>query len=251
MKKSFCGWICPLGSVQQALGWIGQRLWPRAYNKVPRWLERILHYLKWAVLAWVLVQTARTGRLIFQDWDPYYNLYRIWTDEIAISGSLVTEKTAGIESVATSERFRTPLPAEVRVYNGAPTVHFAGRPVFYGSWWGTPPSAEGWAHAAFARTAASQVGVHSVHVRGGSLQAGLGVGLAALEERREAGAEAHDGPRLGDVEPLALGHPLDDVDEDDIPQLHLGDALGGDLPDVPRSDNGDLLLHDLLLTCFR
>ena len=28
--KSFCGWLCPLGSVQQALGWIGQRLWPRA-----------------------------------------------------------------------------------------------------------------------------------------------------------------------------------------------------------------------------
>ena len=91
--KSFCGWICPLGSVQQGLGWVGQRLWPRAYNKVPRWLERILHYLKWAVLAWVLVQTARSGSLIFQDWDPYYNLYRIWTDEIAVSGYVVTGLT--------------------------------------------------------------------------------------------------------------------------------------------------------------
>jgi ferredoxin len=91
--KSFCGWICPLGSVQQALGWVGQRLWPRAYNRVPRWLERIFQYLKWVVLAWVLVQTARSGQLIFQDWDPYYNLYHIWTDEVAISGYAVTGVT--------------------------------------------------------------------------------------------------------------------------------------------------------------
>jgi polyferredoxin len=91
--KSFCGWICPLGSIQQALGWIGQRLWPRAYNRVPRRLESIFQYLKWVVLAWVLVQTARSGRLIFQDWDPYYNLYRIWTDEVAISGYAVAGVT--------------------------------------------------------------------------------------------------------------------------------------------------------------
>ena len=81
--KSFCGWNLPLGSVQQGLGWIGQRLWPRAYNKLPRWLERVLQYLKWAVLAWVLVQTARSATLVFQDYDPYYNLYRIWTDNRA------------------------------------------------------------------------------------------------------------------------------------------------------------------------
>ena len=117
--KSFCGWICPLGSVQQALGWIGQRLWPRAYNKVPRWLERILHYLKWAVLAWVLVQTARTGRLIFQDWDPYYNLYRIWTDEIAISGYAVTGVTLVLALFIPRAfcRFACPLGAFNGIFN--------------------------------------------------------------------------------------------------------------------------------------
>jgi polyferredoxin len=91
--KSFCGWICPLGSVQEGVGGIGRRLWPRLYNRVPRGVERFLRYLKYAVLAWVLVQTGRTASLAFQDWDPYYNLFRIWTDEIAWSGYLVVALT--------------------------------------------------------------------------------------------------------------------------------------------------------------
>lgn len=91
--KSFCGWICPLGSVQEALSAMGRRLWPSAYDKMPHRLETILLYLKWAVLAWVLVQTARTGLLVFQDWDPYYNLFRIWTDEVALTGYAVTAVT--------------------------------------------------------------------------------------------------------------------------------------------------------------
>ncbi len=91
--KAFCGWICPLGSVQQGLNAIGQRLWPRLYNRVPRSVEHWLQYLKWVVLVWVLVQTARSGRLIFEDWDPYFNLFHIWSDTIAWSGYLVVALT--------------------------------------------------------------------------------------------------------------------------------------------------------------
>ncbi len=117
--KSFCGWICPLGSVQQGMGWIGERLWPRAYNRAPRWLERILHYLKWLVLIWVLVQTARSGRLVFQDWDPYYNLYHIWTDEVAISGYVVTGLTLAMSLFIPRAfcRFACPLGAFNGIFN--------------------------------------------------------------------------------------------------------------------------------------
>ena len=123
--KSFCGWICPLGSVQQGLGWIGQRLWPRAYNKLPRWLERVLQYLKWAVLAWVLVQTARSATLVFQDYDPYYNLYRIWTDEIALSGYIVTGATVILSLFIPRpfSRFACPLGAFNGIFN---SVSFIG-----------------------------------------------------------------------------------------------------------------------------
>jgi polyferredoxin len=117
--KSFCGWICPLGAVQEGLGGIGRRLWPRAYDRVPRWLERVLHYLKWAVLAWVLVQTARTSLLVFQDWDPYYNLFRIWTDEVAISGYAVTGVTLLLSLFIPRpfSRFACPLGAFNGLFN--------------------------------------------------------------------------------------------------------------------------------------
>ncbi len=91
--KSFCGWSCPLGTVQQALGWLGVRLWPRGFDRIPHRVERWLQYLKFVVLVWVLVQTARSGRLIFEDWDPYFNLFHIWTDTIAWSGYLVVGLT--------------------------------------------------------------------------------------------------------------------------------------------------------------
>jgi hypothetical protein len=73
---------------------------------------------------------------------------------------LMAVAAPGSDATASSEPFRAPLPAAVRMHNGAPTVFFGGRPVFYGAWWGSPPSADGWAHAAFVRTAAAEAGVH-------------------------------------------------------------------------------------------
>lgn len=117
--KSFCGWICPLGSIQEGLNGIGRRLWPRLYNRVPRSVERVLHYMKFLVLAWVLVQTARTAHLVFQDWDPYYNLFRIWTDEIAWSGYLVVGLTivAALFIPRPFSRYACPLGAINGLFN--------------------------------------------------------------------------------------------------------------------------------------
>ena len=82
----FCGWICPLGSVQEWVGKLGKKLFGRRYNKVPKKLDKILGYLRYVVLAIVIIQTARSFALVFQDFDPYYNLFNIWTDEISITG---------------------------------------------------------------------------------------------------------------------------------------------------------------------
>ena len=52
---------------------------------------------------------------------------------------------------------------------------------------------------------------------------------------------ADDRGRLGEVEALALGQALDDVDEDDVGETGLGDPLGGGRADVAGADDGDLV----------
>lgn len=83
---SFCGWICPLGSIQEWVGKLGKKIFKNKYNKVPGLLDKILRFGKYAVLILVIIQTARSVKLLFADFDPYYNLFNIWTDEISITG---------------------------------------------------------------------------------------------------------------------------------------------------------------------
>ena len=57
----------------------------------------------------------------------------------------------------------------------------------------------------------------------------------------DPGVVADDRRRLGEVEALALRQPLDDVDEHDVGEAGLGDALGGRRADVAGADDGDLV----------
>ncbi|MDX9897905.1 MAG: 4Fe-4S binding protein [Spirochaetia bacterium] len=85
-----CGWVCPFGSIQEWFASIGRRLFKKRYNTfVPARLDKILRYLRYVVLAWVTYMTIVTGKLIFQDYDPYYALFHFWTGEVALSGALV------------------------------------------------------------------------------------------------------------------------------------------------------------------
>jgi polyferredoxin len=68
--KSFCGWICPLGSVQEWLGKVGRKLFPRIYDKLPHKLSYVLGFAKYLILIWVVYQTALTAKLFFEPWGP-------------------------------------------------------------------------------------------------------------------------------------------------------------------------------------
>jgi polyferredoxin len=86
----FCGWVCPLGSVQEWLGKLGKRLFGKRFNRfIPYRFDRILRYLRYGVLGWIVYMTAATGILVFSDWDPYFALFNFWTSEIALSGLAV------------------------------------------------------------------------------------------------------------------------------------------------------------------
>ena len=68
-----------------------------------------------------------------------------------------------------------------------------------------------------------------------SLPGGVGV----VVRPGDPGVVVDDGRGLGEVQALALGQPLHDVDEDDVGQPGLRDALGGRGADVAGSDDGD------------
>ena len=86
----FCGWICPMGSIQEWFAGIGKKLFGKKFNRfIPYSMDKWLRYLRYGMLGWVLIMTARSGQLFFQDIDPYFALFNFWTGEVAVSGFII------------------------------------------------------------------------------------------------------------------------------------------------------------------
>ncbi len=94
LRSAFCGWICPLGFIQDlvhGLGvWIQKRFVPvrkavRALNQKGRvlwnFLDQYLRYVKYGVLVWAVTGAAIYGVMVFRDYDPWSALINIaeWT----------------------------------------------------------------------------------------------------------------------------------------------------------------------------
>jgi len=87
----FCGWVCPLGTVQEWVAALGRKIFKKKrYNHfIPAKLDSILRYTRYLVLAWVIYMTAVSGTLVFANIDPYFALFNFWTSEVAIGGLIV------------------------------------------------------------------------------------------------------------------------------------------------------------------
>lgn len=86
----FCGWICPLGTVQEWISRLGKKIFPKGFNRfIPAKWDKWLRFLRYGVLLWVLFMTAFTGKLLFAEVDPYYALFQFWTGEVAVSGLII------------------------------------------------------------------------------------------------------------------------------------------------------------------
>ncbi|KUK73715.1 MAG: Uncharacterized protein XD91_0447 [Clostridiales bacterium 38_11] len=88
--SAFCGFICPLGTVQEWIGKLGRRLFPKHYNQiVPEKLDKKLRHLRYIVLAAVIYFSSMTFKLVFADYDPYFALFNFYTGEVAFTAIVV------------------------------------------------------------------------------------------------------------------------------------------------------------------
>lgn len=57
LKKSFCSWLCPIGTLSESLWLLGEKIFGKSIN-LPRWLDYPLRSLKYLILAffvWAIV----------------------------------------------------------------------------------------------------------------------------------------------------------------------------------------------------
>jgi polyferredoxin len=94
LRSAFCGWICPLGFIQDLMHnfstWLQKRFVPlrKVFRSLgqrgrPVWafLDKYLRFMKYGVLVWAVTGAAIYGVMVFRDYDPWSALINIaeWT----------------------------------------------------------------------------------------------------------------------------------------------------------------------------
>ncbi|MGL5257760.1 MAG: 4Fe-4S binding protein [Proteocatella sp.] len=86
----FCGWVCPLGAIQEWIGKLGKKIFKNKYNNfIPENIDFKLRYIRYIFVVLILYNTAKAGVLMFLNIDPYYALFNFWTGEVALWAIIV------------------------------------------------------------------------------------------------------------------------------------------------------------------
>ena len=87
LKRAFCGMICPLGFLQE----ISHKLCNLFYKKqftVPTVVDKPLRYLKYIVLAAIIIFTIQLGEMIFRPYDPWVAYHHLFSEDLMAEFSI-------------------------------------------------------------------------------------------------------------------------------------------------------------------
>lgn len=80
-RRSFCGYICPLGTLQELFGRLGKKVLGKRFAIAPS-IDRYARYGKYIVFAVVVVFSAVLGELVFRPYDPWVAYQHLTSDEL-------------------------------------------------------------------------------------------------------------------------------------------------------------------------
>lgn len=79
----FCGWLCPLGTVQEWTGRLGRKIFKGRHNRFIKYsIDKYLRFTRYLVLVFVIYITAKSSLLLFTNIDPYYALFNFWKSDV-------------------------------------------------------------------------------------------------------------------------------------------------------------------------
>lgn len=91
LGKLFCGYLCPVGTVEDLLGRLRRALRIRPFNisRCSVW-DKILRVVKYGLLFWIFYMTCSSSELFCKKFDPYYAVATGFKGEIVLWGSICT-----------------------------------------------------------------------------------------------------------------------------------------------------------------
>jgi len=89
VRRAFCSYICPIGTITEWFGKLGERLGLRPRH-IPQGVECVLSLLKYGVLALILYVTWTADELLFRTADPCYALISRHGEDITIWAYIIS-----------------------------------------------------------------------------------------------------------------------------------------------------------------